>query len=119
MPFSDFGLIQLGSFMKGDGPSSPQYVEFGAAGSAFVGSANYNGSGFYRSPISWNWVGTRVSGTATLNTTEAVGSNIQEVGVGVNPTVGSDLYVRDLSAIGDKTNAFTVDVGFELRFSRP
>ena len=119
MPVVDYGLVQLGSFIKGGNPTPPNYMEFGTSGSNFAGSANYNGSGFYRVPIVWDWTGNKVLGTATLNTIEAIGSNIQEVGVGQGASVGSNLYTRDLSAIGDKTDSFTVDVGIEMRFSRP
>jgi hypothetical protein len=54
-----------------------------------------------------------------LLTTDAVGSNIQEIGLGTAVTpLGSDLWTRELSAIGLKNNTFDVDVKFDIEFRR-
>lgn len=119
MGMNDYGLIQLGSFMKGDSPSYPNYMEFGTGSLSFTGSTSYLEGGFFRTPINWRWNGTKPVAYAQLLTTDAVGSNIQELGIGNSSSVGSNLFTRDLSTIGDKTNSFTVDVSVEMRFSRP
>lgn len=119
MGFNDFGLFQFGSFMKGDSPTTPDYLEYGSGSTLFTGSTNHLEDGFLRKAITYRWVGSNISGTSTLLTTEGNGSTIQEVGAGNGNSVGSNLYFRDLSAIGDKNNTFTTDVTFECKFSRP
>lgn len=119
MGFNDKGLIEMGSFLKGDSPTPPDYIEFGAGSMNFTGSTPNLQSGFYRAPITWRWNGNKPVAIAQLGTNAAVGSNIQELGLAVGASVGSNLYTRDLSAIGDKTNSFTVEVSQEIRLSRP
>lgn len=119
MGWNDYGIYQLGSFVKGDNPSTPTYMEFGAGSTSFTGSTSYLQNGFLRKELTWRWVGNNARASTQLLTTDAVGSNIQEVGIGNGSVVGSNLYTRDLSAIGDKTNTFTVDMSVEMRFSRP
>lgn len=119
MAFTDYGLIQVGSFIKGDNPSFPDYVEFGAGSSQFDGTKNYLDNGFLRNGITWRWNGTNPNGTAILSTIDAIGSTIGELGMGAGSTLGSTLYTRDTSAIGDKTSGFSVTVSFDIRPSRP
>lgn len=119
MAYTNYGLIQLGSFTKGDAPSSPSYLEFGTGSSTFDGTKNYNDNGFLRKAITWRWNGNNPQGTAILLTTDGIGSNIGEVGMGPGATVGSTLHSRDTSAIGDKDETFTTTLSFDVRFSRP
>jgi hypothetical protein len=119
MSFTDYGLIQLGSFIKGDSPSPPTHLEFGIGSSFFDGTKPNLDSGFMRAPITWRWSGTNPQGVAVLSTIDALGSNISEIGIGAGSSVGSTLYTRDLSAIGDKTSAFSVTLTFDIRPSRP
>lgn len=119
MGFNNFGLLQLGSFIKGDSPLPPAYLEFGTGSSLFDGTKSHNDNGFLRKPITWRWNGNNAQGTTILLTTDGVGSNIGEVGMGAGVNVGSNLYTRDTSAIGDKDATFTTTLSFDVRFSRP
>ena len=119
MPFTDYGLIQLGSFTKGDSPSYPSFTEFGQGSLSFDGTQNYLENGFLRKAITWRWNGTKPQGTAILLTTDGNGSTINELGIGVGSIVGSNLYNRELSAIGDKNESFTVTLTFDVDYRRP
>ena len=119
MGWTDYGFIQLGSFLKGDGPSYPDYVEFGTGSRLFTGSYNYLEDGILRKQITWRWAGNNAQATAVLLTTDGNGSNFNEIGMGTGSLVGSNVFTRDLSAIGDKNNSFSVTTTFETRFSRP
>lgn len=118
MAFTNYGLVQLGSYLKGDAPSSPAYIEVGAGSESFIGSQAHLNSGFFRKALTWSWKGNNPYASVSLLTTDCVGSTINEVGTGVSASVGSDLFVRELSAIGDKTDSFSVTLSFESRFSR-
>ena len=119
MGYTDYGIQQYGSFLMGLSPTPPNYLEFGTGSSQFDGTKKNNDAGFVRKPITWRWNGTNPQGNVSLLTTDAVGSNIQEVGMGPAVTVGSNLFTRDLSVIGDKDTSFTVTLNFESRLSRP
>ena len=118
MGFTDYGFQQYGSFTVGLSPSNPNYMEYGLGRSFFNGSVNYLDNGFLRKEISWRFNGRNVTGLSSLNTNEAVGSIINEVGIGNGVTIGSTIWSRDVSAIGEKTNSYSVDVTFDVRFSR-
>lgn len=119
MGYNDYGFRQLGSFIKGDNPSNPSYMEFGVGSTAFTGSTAYLEDGIIRKELTWFWAGSNIRANTSLLTTDANGSNIQELGlVSGSVVAGSDAHTRDTSAIGDKTASFTVDVGYEIRFSR-
>lgn len=119
MSFTDYGLETLGSFIKGDAPGHPNYLAFGAGNQAFIGSMSHLQNEIMRSEITWQWNGKNPQGVILLLTTDAVGSNIQELGLGSGLTLGSNIMSRDLSAIGDKTNSFSTTLKIETRFSRP
>ena len=119
MPITDYGLLQFGSYVRGLSPSYPQYVEFGFGSAAFDGSYSHLGSGFYRKALTWSWAGTRPQASCILLTTDANGSTIGEIGMGPSSSVGSDLFNRELSAIGDKNDSFSTTLTFDVRFSRP
>lgn len=119
MAFTDYGLIQLGSFTKGDNPTYPNYLCFGSDSSIDL-SKSYMGSEFYRKAITWSWSGNRPKGYASLLSTEGNGSVVYELGVaGGSVSLGSTLYIHDSSAVGEKNNTFDVSVTFEVRYSRP
>ena len=119
MVFTDYGLLQLGSFTRGDSPSSPTYCVFGAGSTSFDATINYLDDEVLRKGVTWSWSGITPQGNAILLTTDAVGSTLNELGLGVGATVGSNMWTRDLSAIGDKTHAFNVTLTFDVRYSRP
>lgn len=118
MTFTDFGLNQLGSFVAGQSPSPPNYVAFGFSGSAFNNSQAHLGSEFYRKVITWAYFNNRPQGNVTLTSAEGNGSNIQEFGIGVGSVLGSNIYARNLTAIGPKNNTFDVDISFGVLFRR-
>jgi hypothetical protein len=119
MPVTDFGLTLIGSYIKGDAPQYPNYLEFGSGSTTFIGSTNYLDNGFLRNAITWSWAGAVPKGTVLLLTTDANGSTINEIGLGVGNTVGSTLFTRDLSAIGDKNTSFSTTLTFNVLVSRP
>jgi len=119
MPFLDNGLIQMGSFIRGENPTPPNYCEFGVIGSDVEVGSPHLGSGLIRKPISWDLRGTDPVGLAELTTLDLNGSVIHEIGIAPGSEVGSNLYTRDLSAIGSKNNTFNVQVNFEVRLRRP
>ena len=120
MPFTNYGLLQVGSFIGGFNPSSPTHLEFGTGSATFIGSVNELETPIIRKPITWTWAGDNIRANAQLSTIDAVGSTIRELGVGVGSAVGgANLYSRDLSAIGDKTESFSVDIKVEYRITRP
>lgn len=115
MAFNNYGLTQLGSFMKGDSPSSPDYVEFGEIGSSQIYSNSYLYSGIMRNSITWTWLNTiDIRGYATLNYNDAIGSTILELGLGTGSTVGSTIYARETSTIGDKTATESFAIQFDV-----
>lgn len=118
MTFTDYGLAQLGSFMTGAAPSTPQYMAFGFGSDAFIGSQAYLGSEFLRKSITWSFSENNARGTVSLASTEANGSNIQEFGIAQGASLGSDVMARILSAIGEKNNTFDVDISFSTKFRR-
>lgn len=120
MAFTNYGLEKLGSFMANDTPTPPDYLVLGTGSGGFVATNNYLDDEFYRKSITWTFFENRARGNITITSTEANGSNIQEFGLGVGSSgaVGSDLYTRNLSAIGEKNNTFDVDVSFTPVFRR-
>lgn len=118
MPFTDYGLIQIGSFLANQGPSPPDNIVIGFGSNSFVGSENFLGSEFLRKTFSWSFVDNNANGNVSINNTEANGSNINEFGLGIGASLGSNLYTRDLSSIGPKNNTFDVDMTFQAFFRR-
>ena len=118
MAFTDYGLIQLGSYIKGDVPTYPSYLEFGQGSGVFSGSTPYLNSGFMRKPIVWTWTGTIPVGNVVLLTTEGNGSTVNEIGIGPGSIVGSNIFDRELSAIGDKNSTFSTTLTFNVMFRR-
>jgi len=116
--FTDFGLIQLGSFIVGDSPTTPQYMAIGIGSTVFDGAENYLGSEFLRKTITWSTFENIPQGNVAISTIDANGSFIRELGMGQGASLGSDLYSRNLSSIGEKNSTFDVNVVFEVRFER-
>ena len=116
MGTTDYGREQVGSWVSGDAPSSPDYCEFGIGSTGFYAGSPNLVDGIIRKTISWNWVDDDPQGTATLNTTEANGSSIGEFGFGVGASVaGSNITFRGLSAVGTKDSSFDVEINAKIR----
>ena len=119
MPVLDNGLENVGSFFRDLTPVPPRFLEFGLGSETVnLGSENLV-DGFIRKELEWFVSGVDSKAITSLTTLEGNGSNITEVGLGAGSEVGSDLYTRDLSAIGDKDNTFDVTVSLEMRIRRP
>lgn len=119
MPFTNYGILQLGSFTKGETTQSPDYLVVGSGASGFDGTIPNLEQEVIRKAISWAWNGTRPQATALLLTTDANGSTLNEIGMGVGSLVGSNVWNRELSAIGDKNETFTVTITFDVDYRRP
>lgn len=119
MPFTDYGILQLGSFTKGQSPPSPDYIVVGSSLDGFDGAVSNLGQEVIRKEISWSWNGNKPQATAILLTIDAVGSTLNEIGMGVGSSVGSNIWNRELSAIGDKNETFTVTITFDVDYRRP
>ena len=113
------GLENFGSFIRGQSPTPPSFVEFGLGSEPVDVGSNHLGSGFIRKSIEWFTRGDDSVGIARLTTADAVGSTIEELGLAAGSVVGSDLYTRELSSIGDKDDTFDVVVSIEMRVRRP
>lgn len=119
MAVTDHGLFLLGSFTKGDSPSSPANMGFGTGSATFNGSTEYLENEVDRHTTTWAWSGRWVKGTSVLTTSDSNGSNIQELGLAVGAALGSDLFSRDISAIGDKDASFSVTANITVKIERP
>jgi len=120
MGTTDFGLQKIGSFMIGtaDSTLAPAYCEFGVGSTTFNSGSNYLDNGTYRKDVSWSWLDGDPYGSVLLSTVEMTGSNIGEFGFGTGSSIGSDLYFRELSAIGTKDTSFDVEVNMKVRVRR-
>ena len=118
MAFTDFGLEKIGSYIIGDVSIYPGSMAFGNSGSAFIGSQAYLGGEFYRKKVSWTF-GADPTATVTISSTEGNGNYFNELGLVGGVTLGSDIFSRDLSAIGSKNNTFDVDISMTVRVRRP
>jgi len=118
MPFNDYGFEHIGSFIMCLNPSNIGSMCFGIDNSLFDGTKSYLGNEIQRKQINWSWDGDVPKGTITLSQAEANGSGIQELGLCSANSVGSDVDSRDLSAIGSKTSAFSVDITMSVRLAR-
>ena len=120
MAITDRGLIMIGSFLKGDSTTRPLYGVMGVATGGFDGTKYHLGSEIpsARKSLSWAWNGNDAVATFIILPNEANGSTINEIGISdTNSSLGSDLWTRNVSAIGDKTSDFgvTVDVRWRNR----
>lgn len=113
------GLIEAGSFFMSLAPVVPTgSLAFGVDDTDVTEDDTYLYSEITRKVVAWSWDGTTPRGEVTLAATEANGSYIQEIGLCGSPVTGSDLFSRDLSAIGSKTSAFSVQTTFDLRIAK-
>ena len=121
MAFLNYGIGQIGSALRGLGTnvSFMGSLAFGTGGSGFNGSDTYLNFEVIRVPITWSAVGSDPRGTSTLSTAQANGSGIQELGMVFGASAnGSDIFTRNLSAIGSKNNTFSVVVQQDIRIRR-
>ena len=118
MGITNFGLIKLGSYVRGLSPSFAGSMAFGNGTSTFDGTIYNLDKEFTRKPIVWSWDGTDPKGEVTFSESEANGSYFAELGLGSGNLVGSDLWTRDTSAIGSKLSTYEVEVYFTWRFRR-
>lgn len=115
----DYGLGQLGSFIRGESPTFVGSMAFGTGSTGFNGSQINLDSEVIRVPISWSTIGSDSRATSTLTTVDANGSNIQELSLVFGASAnGSDLFSRNLSAIGLKNNTFSVLVQQDVKLRR-
>ena len=118
MPIVDQGIYNLGSHIRGLSPNSIGSVAFGLGSDAVTGSEIHMENEVTRTPITWSYVGSDVHAQATLSTTEANGSFIKEIGMCEDSAIGSDIFSRDISAIGSKNSTFSVIVEQTIRIRR-
>lgn len=118
MGFTDYGLTNLGSFVMGLSPSPIDYMAFGTDSSPNDFTKNYLGGEVIRKGVTWTWEDNIPKANVELVQSDAVGSNLRELGFCIGSDLGSNLYSRDLSAIGIKENSFSVTIEAEVRFTR-
>lgn len=118
MGYTDYGIGLLGSGFVNGTISQPLYFEYGTGSGTFNGSTNYNNDGKLRKVVVWRFFKNNPQYSVQLITAEMIGSIIGEVGLGISSGVGSDLVLRDSSAIGTKTNAFSVNSWGQIRIKR-
>lgn len=119
MGFTDFGLLQLGSFVLGSTVVFPGSMAFGTGSNLFIGSQAHLNAEFLRKAIGWEWNGTDPRGTVLFSAFEANGSYFGEVGItNGSPFLGSNMWSRDLSSIGSKQPNYALEVIFETRIRR-
>jgi len=118
MGTSDFGLEKIGSYVLGLSPSPPAYCEFGIGSTTFNSGSYYLDNGIMRKSVNWSWLDGNPIGAVSLSTVEMTGSNIGEFGFGVGSSIGSDVYFRELSAIGTKDTSFDVELNMKVRIRR-
>lgn len=118
MAFTNYALELLGSWIRGETVSTPNYLVFGTHTDAIDNTENYLGNEFYRKEVTWTTFKGNPQFNVTLTSVEAVGSYVGELGLGIGSTIGSDTYFRSLSAIGSKNNTFDVDIRGQILFRR-
>jgi len=119
MGTTDYGLEKIGSWFVGETVSPPNYCEFGIGSDIFNPSLPHLVNGILRKEITWSWVEGDPRGAVVLSTLEANGSNIGEFGFGVGSVVaGSNIFFRELSAIGTKDSSFDAEISMKLRIRR-
>lgn len=119
MGFTDYGILQLGSFLLGSTVVFTGSMAFGNGSNAFIGSQSHLQNEFFRKAISWEWNGTDPSGHVVFAASEANGSFFGEVGItNGSPFLGSNMWSRDISSIGSKSSAFALEIIFETRIRR-
>ena len=118
MAFEDYGLINLGSFTRGLAPAFPGSMVFGTGSQTFSGSNPYMTNEWLRKVISWSWNGNDPQGEVLFSGYEAVGSVINEVGISDSSSLGSNLWARDIAAVGSKNPNSSLDILFTVRFRR-
>ena len=114
----DYGITEIGSFIRGLSPNGVGSIAFGVGSTAVTGSETYMESEVIRTPITWTVVGSDINAVATLNTTQANGSYLKEIGMVFGVSLGSDVFSRDISAIGSKNATFSVIVDQTVRIRR-
>lgn len=119
MVFTNYGFLQLSSFVVGSSITFPGSAAFGAGSATFVGSQTHLNAEFNRRPISWTWNGTDPQGTVTFSTTEFNGSVFNELGItNASGANGSNIWSRDVGAVGSKASNFALEFVFDVRFRR-
>lgn len=118
MPFYNYGLEHLGSYIRGLAPSNPQYMSFDAGSTLLNNAQSYPEEDKYRAVVTWNPLDlVDARGVVTIGTTELVGSGINSLGLVLgSPTLGSDLFAREITSLGSKTQYQTWSVEFDVRF---
>ena len=113
-------MEKIGSYVIGLAGTSlaPTYCEFGVGSTSFNSGSYYLDNGKLRKDVSWTWLDGDPYGTVLLSTVEMTGSNIGEFGFGTSSAIGSDLYFRELSAIGAKDTSFDVEINMKVRVRR-
>lgn len=118
MTSTDYGTQQLGSVYLTGEFETADYIEFGTGSGTFNGSTSYLNNGILRVAGTWRYLQGDPSINALLATTDMVGSDVGELGIGSSDSLGSDLQTRSLSGIGTKTNQFSVSVNKRMRIRR-
>ena len=119
MTIQDYGIEQLGSYLRGLSPIDLGSCGFGIGGSAFTGSIINLTSEIIRVPNTWTMLGSDPRAQAVLTSNQANGSYITELGLVHGATDnGSDLFSGDLSAIGSKNSTFSVVIDQTIRIRR-
>ena len=114
----DYGVTEIGSYIRGLAPDGVGSVAYGVGSIAVTGSEINMESEVIRTAIDWSVVGSDIRAVSTLNTTQANGSYIKEIGMVFGASIGSDIFSRDISAIGSKNATFSVIVDQTIRIRR-
>lgn len=99
---------------------TPTYLTYGGSDNTFTGSETFIGSEILRSLIDWKASGNNSKFTALLRSTEGNGSYFGAIGLQYGVATGSGLlFSINPSYIGNKTQAFNVQIEGEVILRRP
>jgi len=117
MVYVNNGIKKLQSRgIRGNTDQYPTELSFAGSDNTYIGTEESISNEFIQKTVTWEETGNNSKYITTLSSLEAVGSNIQTIGL-----VGSDdtLITISESFIGAKTNSFNVQVEGEIIIRRP
>lgn len=121
MVFVNEGIedIQLRA-IRGTNGNSPTHLIFAGSDNTFLGTEEELVNEFIDKEITWYKEGVNSKWRVQLASTEAIGSNIQAIGIVTGESTSTDtLYVISPSFIGNKDNTFNVQSEGEVIIRRP
>ena len=121
MVFVNDGIAELNAVgIRNEVGETPSYLSFSGSNNTYIGSESSLSNVFIRKAVSWSQTGINSKFQVQLSSVEAVGSNIESLGLVGGSGIGSNtLFTINQSFIGEKTNTFNVQVEGEIFIRRP